>query len=103
MGAPLRGLDHLVGAQTPCADANAPDASIDHRPHRLQVRFEPPRAHVVRVAHLPADDRTLTAYLATFRHILQSPQFPKSESSSISARSGDNQGRRAGVSAAGAP
>ena len=28
---------------------------------RLKVRLEPPRAHVVRVAVLPADDRTLPA------------------------------------------
>ena len=40
------------------------------RPHRLQVRLEPPRAHVVRVAVLPADDRTLPAHFTSLRHDL---------------------------------
>ena len=35
----------------------------------LEVRLEPPRAHVVRVAMLPADDRTFPADFTSLRHI----------------------------------
>ena len=51
------GFDDLVRPQTAGADADPLDAAVDHRPHGLKVRLEPPRAHVVRVAELPADDR----------------------------------------------
>ena len=56
------------------------------RADRLQVRLEPPRAHVVRVADLPADDRRLPADFTTLGHVLP----PCQETSSIMpTRSGD--------------
>ena len=53
----LGGLDDLARAQAARADADALDAAVDHRPHRLQVRLEPARAHVVGVADAAPDDR----------------------------------------------
>jgi len=41
---------------------------VDDRPNRLQIRLEPARAHVVRVAVLPADDGTLSAHFTSLRH-----------------------------------
>src|SRR5215207_5826608 len=46
----LRRFDDFVRSQTASADANAPDAAVDQGPHGLQVRLEPPRTDVVRVA-----------------------------------------------------
>ena len=64
----LGGLDDLARAQAARADADALDAAVDHRADRLEIRLEPPRAHVVRVAVLPADDRTLPADFTALRH-----------------------------------
>ena len=55
----LGGLDDLVRAQAARADAQALDAAVDHRADALEVRLEPPRRHVVRVADIAADDRAL--------------------------------------------
>ena len=65
----LRRLDDLVRPQAPRADAHPLDAPVDHRPHRLKVRLEPPRADVVRVAMLTAHHGTLSANLASLGHI----------------------------------
>ena len=65
----LCGFDDFVRSQAARADANALDAAVDQCPHRLQVRLEPPRADVVRVAVLTPHDRTLSANLATLGHI----------------------------------
>src|SRR5207244_3854182 len=61
----LRSLRDLAGSQAPRADANAFDAAAIYRSHGLQIRFEPPRAHVVRVTDLTADDGSLSAHCAT--------------------------------------
>src|SRR5437867_4534734 len=65
----LRGLGDFAASQTARADADALDATVDHRADELQVRLEPARAHVVRVAVLPADDRTLAADFTSLRHL----------------------------------
>src|SRR5204862_794929 len=65
----LRRFRHLAAAQAPRADADALNPAVDNRTHELQVRLEPPRAHVVRVAVLPADHRSLAANLTSLRHV----------------------------------
>jgi hypothetical protein len=72
----LRGFGDLIRPEAARADPNPPDAAINHRPHGLKVRLEPPCADVVRMAVLPADDRTFSANLATFGHqfILETKQ-----------------------------
>src|SRR6185436_8645843 len=64
----LRRLDDFVRSQAARADANALDAAVDQGPHGLQVRLEPPRTDVVRVAVVTSHDRTLSANLATLSH-----------------------------------
>src|SRR5258708_9574665 len=64
----LRGLDDLAGPQAARADAHPLDAAVDHRADALKVRLEPARAHVVRVADVPPDDRALSADFAALRH-----------------------------------
>ena len=59
---------HLAGAQAAGADAQAADSAVHHRAHALEVRFKPPRRHVVRVADISPDDRALSAEFAAFRH-----------------------------------
>src|SRR5438309_1090593 len=58
----------LAGAQAPRADTDALDRATDKRPHRLEVWLEAARADIVRVAHLPADNGTLSTNLATLGH-----------------------------------
>jgi hypothetical protein len=67
-GAALRRFGDLVRPQASRADANPPDAAIDHRPHGLKVRLEAPCADIVRMAMLPADDRAFSTNLATLGH-----------------------------------
>jgi len=43
-------------------------AAVDQRAHQLQIRFEAARAHVVRVAVLTPDDRTLPADFTSLGH-----------------------------------
>src|SRR4051812_37013645 len=62
-------LGHPAAAQASRADANPFDAAVDQRPNLLQIRFESPCAHVVRMAMLPADDRTLAAHFTSLGHI----------------------------------
>ena len=64
----LGGLDDLAGLETARADAQAPDPAVDQRPDALEVGFEPPRRHIVRVADISPDDRALSAEFAAFRH-----------------------------------
>src|SRR4029078_12805748 len=64
----LGGLGDLARAQAAGADADPAGATVDHRPHRLQVRLEPARAHVVGVAHGTTDDRSLVTNLAALGH-----------------------------------
>src|SRR5262249_11539241 len=64
------GLGHLATAQAARADANPADAAVDHRLDGLQIRLEPPRAHVVRVAVLPAGGPRLSAHFTLLRHFL---------------------------------
>jgi hypothetical protein len=59
---------HFSSAQASRADANPPDATVDHRLDELKVRLESPRAHVVGVAVLPADHWTLPAHLTSLSH-----------------------------------
>ena len=61
-------LSYLVGPEATGADANALDPAIDHRPHRLKIRLEPARAHVVRVAVLPTNHRAFPTHLTSLRH-----------------------------------
>src|SRR5206468_8056429 len=61
-------LGYLAGPHAPRADADPLHAAADDRPNRLQVRLEPPRAHVVSVADLTAHHRALPAHFALFRH-----------------------------------
>ena len=72
-----RRLDDFSRTDAARADANALHAAVDHRPDPLKVRLEAARADVVRVAHLPADDGTLSADFAALRHglILAGPTF----------------------------
>src|SRR5207237_10617925 len=63
-----RRLRHLARTQAARADADAFDAAVDHRAHPLKIRLEPPRAHVVRVAHLAADDGRFSTDLTLFGH-----------------------------------
>src|SRR5262249_46042814 len=65
-------LDDLARAQAAGADADASDAAVDHRADALQVRFEPARGHVVRVADVAADDRPLVTDFAALRHVAYS-------------------------------
>jgi hypothetical protein len=65
----LSGFDHLLGPEAPGADANALDAPVDDRPNGLEVRFEPSRADIVRVADLPSHDGTLSANFTPLGHI----------------------------------
>ena len=62
-------LTTFLRAQAAGADPDTLNATVDHRPDRLQVGFEPPRAHVVRVAMLPADNRPLSTEFTSLRHI----------------------------------
>ena len=62
------GLDDLAGLETARADAQAADSAVDQRPDALEVGFEPPRRHIVRVADISPDDRALSAEFAAFRH-----------------------------------
>src|SRR3954449_11051998 len=62
------GLDDLSGAEAPRAHAHAFVAAVDDRLDRLEVRLEPARAHVVRVAMLPADNRPFSAQFTSLRH-----------------------------------
>ena len=55
-------------AQAARADADPLDAAVDHRPHHLKVRLEPPRADVVRMTVLPADDRALSTNFTSLGH-----------------------------------
>ena len=64
----LRGFDDLIRTETAGADLDPLDAAVDHRPNDLQIRFEPTRTHIIRVAMLTADDRTLPAHFTSFRH-----------------------------------
>ncbi len=61
-------FDHFAGAEAARADAHAFVAAVDDRLDRLQIRLEPPRAHVVRVAVLPAHNRTLSAKFTSLGH-----------------------------------
>ena len=61
-------LRHLARPQAARADPDAPDAAVDHRLDGLKVRLESAGAHVVRVADLPPDDRSLSANLTSFCH-----------------------------------
>src|SRR5512137_2395182 len=67
-GIRLRRLDNLAGAQAPRAHSHPLGAAVDRRAHRLEVRLEPPRGHVVRVADVVARHRTLAADFTPLRH-----------------------------------
>jgi hypothetical protein len=73
----LRGFDHLLGAEAPRADADAFDTAVDDRPNRLEVRLEPPRADIMRMANLPAHHGTLSANLTPLGHIQYTVAFTK--------------------------
>src|SRR5262249_5910661 len=68
------------------ADADPPDAAVHDRPDRLKVRFEPPRADVVRVALLPAYDRRLPTDLAVLGHQSFWGASPRQTPSAIRSR-----------------
>jgi hypothetical protein len=61
-------LDDLTRTQTPRAHAQAANATVHHRADALQIRFETARRDIVRVADIPADDRSFSAKFATFCH-----------------------------------
>src|ERR1051325_2785631 len=61
-------LGDLAGAQATGADPDAPRRAADQRLHRLQVRLEPPRSHVMRVGDRPAYDRAFPADFTPFSH-----------------------------------
>jgi hypothetical protein len=65
----LRGFDHFLRSEAPRADADAFDTPVDDRPNRLEVRLEPPRADIVRVADLPSHHGTFSANLTPLGHI----------------------------------
>src|SRR2546430_8070701 len=88
----LRSLGDLARSHAPRADANAFDAAVNHRSHGLQIRFEPPRAHVVRVTDLTADDGSLSAHCATFGHA--TPENCSGKTGSITGRLRQDQARR---------
>src|SRR6185295_4272897 len=69
-GATSGGLDDLVGSEAARADAQPTDSAVDHRANPLEVRFEPPRRDVVRVADVPADDGAFSADFAALCHEL---------------------------------
>jgi hypothetical protein len=69
MASSSRGFDHFLGSQTPRADADAFDPAVDDRSNCLQIRLEPPRAHIMRVADLPAHHGTFSANLTPLGHI----------------------------------
>ena len=62
------GLDDLARPQAAGADAQTAHSAVHHRPDALKVRFKPARRHIVRVADIPADDRSFSAKFATFCH-----------------------------------
>src|SRR3954447_13635537 len=62
------GLGDLARPEAARADADPAHAAVDQRSHRLQVRLEPAGAHVVGVAHRPADDRPLVTNFAALGH-----------------------------------
>ena len=61
-------LDNLAGTETPGADAQPAHPAVHHCTNALEVRFEPARRHIVRVADISPDDRALSAEFAAFRH-----------------------------------
>src|SRR5829696_4381721 len=62
------GLDDLAGAQAASADAQPLDAAVHQGADALEVRLEPARCDIVRVADVPADDRPFSADFAAFCH-----------------------------------
>src|SRR5262245_22593500 len=62
-------LDDFARADTARADAQAPDAAVDHGSHKLEVGLEAARAHGVRVAVLPSDHGALAADFTLFGHM----------------------------------
>ena len=64
------GLDDLAGLQAARADTQTLDAAVHHRADALEVRLEPPRRHIVRVAHISPDYRAFSAKFAAFCHDL---------------------------------
>jgi hypothetical protein len=89
----LRGFHDFLGSDAARAHANPLHSAVDHRPHGLKVWFESPRADVMRVAHLPAYNRRLTANLATLCHSVH--QIEKSGNSKYIERLREYQGFRA--------
>src|SRR5688500_2317553 len=64
----LRGLDDLVRPDAAGADADAARGPGDERFHALQVRLEPARADVMRVAHFTAHDGHFSADFTSLGH-----------------------------------
>ena len=62
------GLDHLAATQAAGADTNPLRGAADERPHRLEVRLEPPRSYVMRMRNCSTDHRPLAADFAPLCH-----------------------------------
>src|SRR5439155_24810004 len=76
-------------AEAARAHANPLDPALDDRPDDLKVRLEPARAHVVRVADLPAHHRRLPANLASLGHqLLQLPNYQLTNLPNFGAKKG---------------
>ena len=61
-------LDHLAVTQAASAYTDAPRGAADERPHRLQVRLEPPRSDVMYMRNRSADHWPLPADFAPLCH-----------------------------------
>ena len=64
------GLDDLVRPQAARTDADPLDAAADDRADQLKIGLESPCAHVMRMADLASDYRSLAADFTTFSHHL---------------------------------
>jgi hypothetical protein len=64
----LTGLDDLVRAKAPGADAEPLNAAIHECADPLEIRLEAPSGDIVRVTDIPAHDGAFSAKFAAFRH-----------------------------------
>src|SRR5512140_538716 len=71
---PLRGLDHLAGADTPGTRQNETDRTIHVGMHALQVGAPPPLGAVVRMTHAVSDRWAFAADVTLSCH-----DFPRAE------------------------
>src|SRR5206468_4046605 len=75
-------------SKTARADTNTLDPAVDDRAHDLEIRLEPPRAHVVRVAVLSTNHRRLSTH---FTHLCHNS--PTHEFANLPISSRDDQAR----------